>query len=79
MAVLGLGLIALAAGSRIEERHLALPVAHPLTGRSELTMADLYDEPFLALPESTGLLRRFWLGEDARNGHRARVVGPDAR
>jgi DNA-binding transcriptional LysR family regulator len=57
-----------------EPRLVALPTGHRLTARAELTMDDLLDEPFLALPESTGPLRRFWLGEDARNGHRARVA-----
>ncbi len=56
-----------------EARHLALPVGHPLTARSELTMADLYDEPFLALPESTGSLRDYWLAVDARDGHPVRI------
>lgn len=37
-------------------------------------MGDLRDEPFLALPESTGPLRGFWLGEDARGGRPARVA-----
>jgi DNA-binding transcriptional LysR family regulator len=56
-----------------EERHLALPRDHPLTARDELTMADLYDEPFLALPESTGSLRDYWLAVDAREGHPVRI------
>ncbi|MGY1697456.1 MULTISPECIES: LysR family transcriptional regulator [unclassified Geodermatophilus] len=56
-----------------EQRHLALPVNHPLTARAELTMADLYDEPFLALPESNGSLRDYWLAVDARHGHPVRI------
>jgi DNA-binding transcriptional LysR family regulator len=56
-----------------EERLLALPRDHPLTERDELTMADLYDEPFLALPESTGSLRDYWLAVDARDGHPVRI------
>jgi DNA-binding transcriptional LysR family regulator len=56
-----------------EERHVALPRGHPLAGRGELTMADLYDEPFLALPESTGSLRDYWLAVDARDGHPVRI------
>jgi DNA-binding transcriptional LysR family regulator len=56
-----------------EVRHLALPTAHRLAARSELTMADLYDEPFIALPESTGSLRDYWLAVDAREGHPVRI------
>ena len=56
-----------------EVRHVALPVFHPLASRDELTMADLYDEPFLALPESTGSLRDYWLAVEARNGHPVRI------
>lgn len=56
-----------------EERHLALPRDHPLARRDELTMADLLDEPFLALPESTGSLRDYWLAVDARGGHPVRI------
>jgi DNA-binding transcriptional LysR family regulator len=57
-----------------EPRHVALPVDHPLTGREELTMADLVDEPFLAIPESAEPLRSFWLGVDARGGRPPRIA-----
>lgn len=57
-----------------EPRHIALPTNHRLVDREEVTMEDLLDEPFLALPESTGPLRGFWLGNDARDGHPARVA-----
>ncbi len=57
-----------------EARHVALPTDHRLAVRDEVTMDDLLDEPFLALPESTGPLRAFWLGDDARHGHPARVA-----
>ncbi|WP_448638593.1 LysR family transcriptional regulator [Geodermatophilus sp. URMC 63] len=57
-----------------EPRQVALPVDHPLTARDELGMGDLLDEPFLALPESAGSLRSFWLAEDARGGRPARVA-----
>ncbi|MGY1616795.1 LysR substrate-binding domain-containing protein [Geodermatophilus sp. SYSU D00691] len=56
-----------------EARSVALPVDHPLTARTELTMTDLADEPFLALPESTGAQRDFWLAADARAGRPIRV------
>ena len=57
-----------------EPRHVALPVDHPLTAREEVDMEDLLDEPFLAIPESAGPLRSFWLGEDARGGRPARIA-----
>ena len=56
-----------------EARQLALPVDHPLAGRAELLLEDVLDEPFLALPESTGSLRSFWLGDDVRGGRPARI------
>ena len=37
-------------------------------------MADLLDEPFLALPESAGPLRDFWLARDERDGHPVRIA-----
>ena len=36
-------------------------------------MTDLLDEPFLALPESAGALRDFWLAVDDRDGHPVRI------
>ncbi|CAO5158121.1 LysR family transcriptional regulator [Frankia sp. AiPs1] len=40
---------------------VALWEGHPLAARVELRLADLVDEPFLALPEDAGELRDFWL------------------
>jgi DNA-binding transcriptional LysR family regulator len=57
-----------------EPRHVALPVDHPLTGKDEVGMEDLLDEPFLAIPASAGRLRSFWLAEDARGGRPARIA-----
>jgi DNA-binding transcriptional LysR family regulator len=37
-------------------------------------MADLLDEPFLALPEGAGPLRDYWLALDERDGHPVRVA-----
>ena len=37
-------------------------------------MADLLDEPFLALPEAAGALRDFWLAVDQRGGRPPRVA-----
>ena len=36
-------------------------------------MADLLDEPFLALPPSAGPLRDYWLATDARGGRPRRI------
>ncbi|MEV0239010.1 LysR family transcriptional regulator [Streptomyces sp. NPDC050674] len=52
---------------------VALPETHPLAGRAAVDFADLLDEPFLALPESTGPLRDFWLALDARGGRPPRI------
>lgn len=52
---------------------VALPDTHPLADRTELDFLDLLDEPFLALPESTGPLRDYWLALDARAGRPPRI------
>ena len=57
-----------------EPRHIALPRSHRLAAQDSLTMADLLDEPFLALPESAGPLRDYWLAPEARGG-REPVIG----
>jgi DNA-binding transcriptional LysR family regulator len=56
-----------------EPRHVALPIRHPLASQATATMADLLDEPFLALPESAGALRDYWLALDERDGRPPRV------
>jgi DNA-binding transcriptional LysR family regulator len=56
-----------------EPRHVALPIRHPLASQATVTMADLLDEPFLALPESAGALRDYWLALDERDGRPPRV------
>jgi DNA-binding transcriptional LysR family regulator len=40
-----------------------------------VSIADLLHEPFLALPESAGALRDYWLGTDERRGVAPRVAG----
>ncbi|MFD8210044.1 LysR family transcriptional regulator [Streptomyces sp. NPDC059695] len=59
-----------------EPRLVALPEAHPLAARAALGIADLLDEPFLALPGTGPELRDYWLAVDARGG-RAPVVGAE--
>jgi len=59
-----------------ESRRLLLPAAHPLAARESIDFADLLDEPFLALPESSGPLRDYWLALDRRDG-RPPVIGAE--
>ncbi|HEY0811796.1 MAG TPA: LysR substrate-binding domain-containing protein [Pseudonocardia sp.] len=58
-----------------EPRLVALPRGHRLAGRRRVRMADLLDEPFLALPESAGPLRDFWLAVEQRDGRPPRIAG----
>jgi DNA-binding transcriptional LysR family regulator len=56
-----------------EPRLVALPATHRLAGQPVVEFADLLDEPFLALPESAGPLRDYWLAADARDGRPPRI------
>jgi DNA-binding transcriptional LysR family regulator len=56
-----------------EPRLVALPNDHRLAAHASVSMADLLDEPFLALPESAGPLRDYWLALDDRDGHPVRI------
>jgi DNA-binding transcriptional LysR family regulator len=56
-----------------EPRHLAFWCTHPLAGQPELRIADLLDEPFVALPPAAGVLRDYWLAVDERDGHPVRI------
>ena len=58
---------------RIERRFVALPAGHRLARRKALQMADLLDEPFIALPEESGPLRDYWLALDERGGRAAQI------
>jgi DNA-binding transcriptional LysR family regulator len=51
-----------------EERHVALPADHRLAGLEVVPFDELLDEPFLALPASTGALREHWLAVAERGG-----------
>lgn len=53
---------------------VAMPQNHRLAVCPELDFPDLLDEPFLALPDSAGPLRDYWLAIDQRGG-RPPVVG----
>jgi DNA-binding transcriptional LysR family regulator len=57
-----------------EPRLVALPNGHRLAAREAVSIADLFDEPFLALPASAGPLRDYWLALDERNGHPVNVA-----
>jgi DNA-binding transcriptional LysR family regulator len=56
-----------------EVRHVAMPADHPLAAREQLDFIDLLDEPFLALPKSSGALRDYWLAIEERGGHPVRI------
>jgi DNA-binding transcriptional LysR family regulator len=52
---------------RTEPRWVLMPTSHPLTRMERLTFAELSDEPFIALPVDAGVLRDYWLANDARS------------
>jgi DNA-binding transcriptional LysR family regulator len=56
-----------------EPRWVALPAAHPLAVRSQISFRDLWDEPFVAAPMETGLWREYWLATSERDGHPVRI------
>jgi DNA-binding transcriptional LysR family regulator len=49
-----------------EPRWVALPVGHPLLAHPGVPFAQLAAEPFVALPDSSGPMREFWLAVDQR-------------
>jgi DNA-binding transcriptional LysR family regulator len=57
-----------------EPRLVAVSRQHRLASRRTVTMAELLDEPFLALPENAGPLRDHWLALDERGGHPVRIA-----
>ena len=57
-----------------EPRLVALPNAHPLARHESVSLADLLDEPFLALPRAAGALRDHFLAVPERDGHPVRVA-----
>ncbi|MEU0807190.1 LysR substrate-binding domain-containing protein [Streptomyces sp. NPDC005970] len=56
-----------------EPRLVAMADTHPLADREIIDFTDLLDEPFLALPDSAGPLRDYWLATDARGGKPALI------
>jgi len=61
-----------------EQTVLAVSTIHRLAGRRQVSLADLIDEPFVALPEEAGTLRDHWLATAHRDG-RPPVIGAVAR
>ena len=57
-----------------EPRWVALPAGHRLAAQDTIPFDKLLDEPFLALPETAGPLREYWLGEPERAGRPATVA-----
>lgn len=62
---------------RSERRFVALPAGHRLARRRALQLADLLDEPFVAMPKEAGPLRDYWLAIDERGGRPA-LIGAEA-
>jgi DNA-binding transcriptional LysR family regulator len=56
-----------------EPRLVAMPLTHPLAAREVIDFSELLDEPFLALPQSAGPLRDYWLALDGRGGTPPRI------
>jgi DNA-binding transcriptional LysR family regulator len=44
-----------------EPRWVALPITHPLAAADQICFRQLWDEPFVAAPEETGLWRDYHL------------------
>ncbi|NMO51307.1 LysR family transcriptional regulator [Actinoplanes sp. TBRC 11911] len=58
-----------------EERCVALPAKHHLSGKRDVTIDELRDEQFLALPPEAGPVRDYWLATDTRDGREPRIGG----
>jgi DNA-binding transcriptional LysR family regulator len=56
-----------------EPRWIAFREDHWLAGRDKVAFGELLDEPFLALPESAGPLRDYWLAVPERGGEPVKV------
>jgi DNA-binding transcriptional LysR family regulator len=57
-----------------ERRFVALSSKHPLAARAAVSFTDIADEAFVALPESAGPARDFWLAMDERGSRPVRVA-----
>lgn len=61
-----------------EERCVIMSVNHPLATQEVVRFSQLLDEPFVALPASTGVWRDYWLAIDHRDG-RPPVIGTEVK
>jgi len=63
-------LVAMPAGGPLARRLAARPPgeADEADATGSVDVADLLDEPFLALPQAAGALREYWLAAEARGG-----------
>jgi len=57
----------------VEPRVVALPPEHPLATRPELAIAELLDEPWVAIATNDATWRDFWLATEHRGGRAARI------
>jgi DNA-binding transcriptional LysR family regulator len=57
----------------VEPRVVALPPEHPLATRGELAIAELLDEPWIAIATNDATWRDFWLATEHRGGRPARI------
>jgi DNA-binding transcriptional LysR family regulator len=63
---------------RSERKYVALPAGHRLASKGAIQLADLLEEPFVALPPEAGALRDHWLALEERGAHPVRI-GAEAR
>ncbi|MFE3444903.1 LysR family transcriptional regulator [Nocardia sp. NPDC059180] len=56
-----------------EPRGVMLPSTHPLAGAETIAFPQLWDEPFIAAPDTTGEWRDYWLATGERQGHPVRI------
>lgn len=56
-----------------EPRGVMLPSTHRLADTETIDFPQLWDEPFIAAPDSTGRWRDYWLAVDERHGHPVRI------
>jgi DNA-binding transcriptional LysR family regulator len=56
-----------------EPRWVALPATHELAARDQISFRQLWDEPFVAAPATTGSWRDYWLATGERHGHPVRI------
>ena len=58
-----------------EARGLVVPAHHPAAGTDGASIADFFDEPFIALGPSVPRTRDYWLARDLRGGEDPRIGG----